>query len=200
MRAELISFARRSARKVIGRPILGRSILTYHRIANTDFDPWNIAVSSQEFERQLLRLRSKTVLPLQEFARLQIRDRLPRNAVAIHGYACNAVVAAPMLEIIWVSCDIFYCLRRHSTVRGILVGSTGAYFSGSGIRLWYCRTLIGQPLRQGRHPPSRAYRMPVSLICGIAFAAFRQMNGASTWTNCEGKSIGKRALAPPIDQ
>ena len=101
MRAELISFARRSVRKVIGRPIFGRSILIYHRIANADFDPWSIAVSPEVFERQLARLRNKTVLPLQEFGRLHTRNRLPRNAVAItfdDGYACNALVAAPMLE------------------------------------------------------------------------------------------------------
>ena len=81
--------------------MFGRSILIYHRIAETDFDPWNIAVSPNEFERQLTRLRSKTILPLRQFVSLHSQDRLPRNAVAItfdDGYACNALVAAPMLE------------------------------------------------------------------------------------------------------
>jgi peptidoglycan/xylan/chitin deacetylase (PgdA/CDA1 family) len=101
VRATFIKVARRIARRIVGRPILGRSILIYHRIAKADFDPWNIAVSPDEFERQLGKLRSKTVLPLREFTRLHSRNNLPRNSVAItfdDGYACNALVAAPMLE------------------------------------------------------------------------------------------------------
>lgn len=101
MRAKLIKTAKRIARRIIGRPIFGRSILIYHRIAIANFDPWNIAVSPEEFELQLVKLRSKTVLPLQEFVKLHIRKKLPRNAVAItfdDGYACNALVAAPMLK------------------------------------------------------------------------------------------------------
>lgn len=101
MRSKLVRVAKRFARRIVGRPIVGRSILIYHRIARADFDPWNIAVTPDEFERQLNRLRSKTVLPLREFARLHMENTLPRNAVAItfdDGYACNALVAAPMLE------------------------------------------------------------------------------------------------------
>jgi peptidoglycan/xylan/chitin deacetylase (PgdA/CDA1 family) len=92
--------AKRIARRIIGRPLLGRSILIYHRIAKSDFDPWNIAVLPDEFERQLVSLRRKTVLPLQEFVKLHIAKKLPPNSVAItfdDGYACNALVAAPML-------------------------------------------------------------------------------------------------------
>ena len=101
MTANIVRTAKRLVRRLVGRPIFGRSILIYHRIAKVDFDPWNIAVTPDEFERQLIQLRSKTVLPLQEFARLHIQKKLPRNAVAItfdDGYACNALVAAPMLE------------------------------------------------------------------------------------------------------
>src|ERR1700722_14337128 len=100
MKPNPIRLAKRIARYIIGRPIVGRSILIYHRVADVDFDPWNLAVTPDEFERQLRRLRSKTVLPLREFARLHIENSLPRNAVAItfdDGYACNALVAAPML-------------------------------------------------------------------------------------------------------
>jgi peptidoglycan/xylan/chitin deacetylase (PgdA/CDA1 family) len=100
MPSSFVKFAKRIARRIIGRPILGKSILVYHRIAKADFDPWNLAVLPNEFERQLYRLRSKVVLPLQEFAKLHAQNRLPPNAVAItfdDGYACNALVAAPML-------------------------------------------------------------------------------------------------------
>ena len=101
MSANPVRVAKRIARRIIGRPIFGRSILIYHRIANTEFDPWNIAVSPDEFERQLVKMRSKAVLPLQEFVRLHVQNKLPRDVVAItfdDGYACNALVAAPMLQ------------------------------------------------------------------------------------------------------
>jgi peptidoglycan/xylan/chitin deacetylase (PgdA/CDA1 family) len=101
MSVRLVGLAKRLARHVIGRPIFGRSILVYHRIAKTDFDPCGVAVSPDEFERQLVRMRTKTVLPLDEFVKLHVRNRVPRNAVAItfdDGYACNALVAAPMLD------------------------------------------------------------------------------------------------------
>ena len=101
MKVNLVRVAKRIARRIIGWPIVGRSILIYHRVAKVDFDPWNLAVTPDEFERQLTRLRRKTVLPLREFARLHIQKKLPRNAIAItfdDGYACNALVAAPMLE------------------------------------------------------------------------------------------------------
>ena len=101
MNANVVRFAKRIAKRIIKPPICGRSILIYHRIAHADFDPWNLAVLPEEFEDQLTRMRSKTVLPLQEFVRLHVQKRLPRNAVAItfdDGYACNALVAAPILE------------------------------------------------------------------------------------------------------
>lgn len=102
MKATAVRLAKRIARRIIGRPIFGRSILIYHRIAKSDFDPWNVTVLPDEFERQLVALRKKTVLPLQEFASLHGQNRLPQDAVAItfdDGYACNALVAAPMLEL-----------------------------------------------------------------------------------------------------
>jgi peptidoglycan/xylan/chitin deacetylase (PgdA/CDA1 family) len=101
MKATAVRLAKRFARKIVGRPIFGRSILVYHRVAKTEFDPWNIAVLPDEFERQLVALRKKTVLPLQEFVLLHRQNRLPQDAVAItfdDGYACNALVAAPMLQ------------------------------------------------------------------------------------------------------
>lgn len=93
--------AKRMTKRIIGQPIVGRSILLYHRVANADFDPFNVAIPPDEFERQLIRLRTKTVLPVREFTALHIQNKLPRNAIAItfdDGYACNALVAAPMLE------------------------------------------------------------------------------------------------------
>jgi peptidoglycan/xylan/chitin deacetylase (PgdA/CDA1 family) len=100
MRTNFVRVAKRLVRRVIGRPILGRSILLYHRVAKADIDPWNLAVAPDEFERQLAGLRKKEVFPLRQFVRLHSQKKLPRNAVAItfdDGYACNALVAAPIL-------------------------------------------------------------------------------------------------------
>jgi peptidoglycan/xylan/chitin deacetylase (PgdA/CDA1 family) len=101
MPARFVRVAKGIAKRMMGPLIFGRSILIYHRIAKADFDPWNLAVMPDEFERQLAKMRSKTVLPLQEFAKLHVQGKLPRNAIAItfdDGYACNSLVAAPMLE------------------------------------------------------------------------------------------------------
>jgi peptidoglycan/xylan/chitin deacetylase (PgdA/CDA1 family) len=101
MKASAVRLAKRIARRIIGQPIFGGSILIYHRVAQADFDPWNIAVAPDEFERQLVALRKKTVIPLQEFVRLHGQRRLPKDVIAItfdDGYACNALVAATMLD------------------------------------------------------------------------------------------------------
>lgn len=86
------------------RPIFnpGPSILMYHRIADESFDPWGMAVSPSHFAEQLDWLaRHRTILPLAEFAQLNRREKLPQNALAItfdDGYACNGLIAVPLLE------------------------------------------------------------------------------------------------------
>jgi len=77
-------------------------VLMYHRIADERVDPWGLAVTADRFDEQLAWLRRhRTVLPLVEFAERHGRGSLPARAVAItfdDGYACNADVAAPLLE------------------------------------------------------------------------------------------------------
>jgi peptidoglycan/xylan/chitin deacetylase (PgdA/CDA1 family) len=74
----------------------------YHRIGETEADPWKLAVPPELFDEQLQMLkRARTVLSLSEFARLYRESHLPANATAItfdDGYACNALVATPLLE------------------------------------------------------------------------------------------------------
>lgn len=99
--SDFIRTTKRFARRIIGRPILNRSILIYHRVTTDVDDPWDITVSPIQFKKHLAKLRNKTVLPLREFVRLHIEHKLPTNAIAItfdDGYACNALVAAPILE------------------------------------------------------------------------------------------------------
>jgi peptidoglycan/xylan/chitin deacetylase (PgdA/CDA1 family) len=89
----------------------GPAILMYHRIAEATFDPWRLAVSPARFEAQLDWLkRHRTVFPLDEFRRSRRKAGLPRTAVAItfdDGYACNAEVAAPLLEAYDAPATIF---------------------------------------------------------------------------------------------
>lgn len=86
-------------------------ILMYHRIANADIDPWRLAVSPAVFDKQLRQLKQRrSVLPLLEFAHRSRAGCLPSNAVAItfdDGYACNATVAAPLLEKYQLPATVF---------------------------------------------------------------------------------------------
>jgi peptidoglycan/xylan/chitin deacetylase (PgdA/CDA1 family) len=98
------SMARRVLRRL--RRALPRGprpvVLMYHRIADETFDPWGLAVAPARFDEQVGWLRRhRTVLPLDEFARLHRAGKLPRNAAAItfdDGYADNRDAAAPVLD------------------------------------------------------------------------------------------------------
>jgi peptidoglycan/xylan/chitin deacetylase (PgdA/CDA1 family) len=109
--ADAARAVRRGARRMLGVGGGGPAILMYHRIAEAPYDPWRLAVSPARFEAQVAWLkRRRTVLPLQVFAELHRLGRLPRNAVAItfdDGYACNAQVAAPVLEALGVPATVF---------------------------------------------------------------------------------------------
>ncbi|MEO6256674.1 MAG: polysaccharide deacetylase family protein [Sphingomicrobium sp.] len=87
------------------------AILMYHRIGRESFDPWGLAVSAEHFAEQLEWLAAnRTVLPLAEFAMLHRQQRLPAKAVALtfdDAYACNAVVAVPLLEKLGLPGTIF---------------------------------------------------------------------------------------------
>jgi len=115
------SRAQRTARRQLGRAAravgrrlglpAGPAILMYHRIAEAPYDPWRLAVAPGRFAQQVAWLkRRRTILPLPEFAALHRRGRLPAGAVALtfdDGYACNAEVAAPILEDLAAPATIF---------------------------------------------------------------------------------------------
>lgn len=92
-----------------GRP--RPAILMYHRIARERFDPWGTAVAPERFAEHLRWLgRNRTVLSLGEFAQLHRRGMLPADAIAVtldDGYACNAQVAAPLLDRFAVPATMF---------------------------------------------------------------------------------------------
>jgi peptidoglycan/xylan/chitin deacetylase (PgdA/CDA1 family) len=87
----------------------------YHRLAQSAFDPWGLAVSPRRFEEQLDWLvRRHDVLPLAEFAELHRKGRLPARAIAItfdDGYACNLAVGAPLLAAYETPATIFLAIE-----------------------------------------------------------------------------------------
>lgn len=86
-------------------------VLMYHRIAEPGSDPWDMAVSPDNFAAHLDVLkRYGACLPLADFAeRLSSSDR-PRRMIAItfdDGYCDNNLAAAPILEAHDVPATIF---------------------------------------------------------------------------------------------
>lgn len=77
------------------------AIIMYHRVADVPHDPWGLSVSPDNFAAQLDQLRrSRTVLPMAEFAARALAGTLPRRAVAItfdDGYVDNLEAASPIL-------------------------------------------------------------------------------------------------------
>lgn len=86
-------------------------ILNYHRIAEESFDPWGLAVTPAHLREQLSWLaQNRTVIRLADFAELHARQALPADAVAVtfdDGYACNGLVAAPLLREFQVPATFF---------------------------------------------------------------------------------------------
>lgn len=100
---------RRARRLLPSRP--RPAILMYHRIADASFDPWGLAVTPDNFGRQLESLaRHRSILSLTEFARRHAEGTLPDTAATLtfdDGYECAASVAAPLLEAAGLPATIF---------------------------------------------------------------------------------------------
>ncbi len=95
-----------------GRYFSGRAlILLYHRIADTDSDPWQLAVTPKHFEEHLQILsRHWRVARLSDSAAGVKRGRLPRRRVVVtfdDGYADNLLTAKPLLEKYDVPATVF---------------------------------------------------------------------------------------------
>lgn len=77
-------------------------VLMYHRIAELNSDPWELAVSPDNFERHLRILTTKyKVISISELIASLKRKSLPSKTVCItfdDGYGDNYFVAKPLLE------------------------------------------------------------------------------------------------------
>lgn len=91
----------RGVMRRVCRPRPAPAILMYHRVANLQHDPWNLAVSPETFDQQLTYLkRHHTPMPLDEIAAALRTRTLPSDAVGItfdDGYRDNLVNAKPLL-------------------------------------------------------------------------------------------------------
>lgn len=86
-------------------------ILLYHRVAETDSDPWQLAVTPQHFREHLQVLRKYgRSMPLQKLSAAMRKSNLPRRAVIVtfdDGYADNLLNAKPILEEYDVPATVF---------------------------------------------------------------------------------------------
>jgi peptidoglycan/xylan/chitin deacetylase (PgdA/CDA1 family) len=103
--------ARSWARRIRDRIAPKALVLMYHRIAESDADPWGLCVSPRHFAEHLEVLSSHgRTLSLTELTRAVRSGRVPRNAVAVtfdDGYIDNLEQAAPLLERYGVPATIF---------------------------------------------------------------------------------------------
>jgi peptidoglycan/xylan/chitin deacetylase (PgdA/CDA1 family) len=91
-------WVRRFRRKFEPRGI----VLMYHRIAEINTDPWQLAVQPDHFEEQLIVLKKKfNVIPVSDLVNQLTNKTLKSKSVAItfdDGYNDNFVHARPLLE------------------------------------------------------------------------------------------------------
>ncbi|MEP7036956.1 MAG: polysaccharide deacetylase family protein, partial [Acidobacteriota bacterium] len=77
-------------------------VLMYHRIADLDNDPWQLAVSSSNFEQQLKVLKENyRLISVNELINHLDRKSIPKHSVCItfdDGYRDNYLTAKPLLE------------------------------------------------------------------------------------------------------
>jgi peptidoglycan/xylan/chitin deacetylase (PgdA/CDA1 family) len=86
-------------------------VLMYHRVAKLKYDPWELAVSPENFEKQLAILSGeRTIVPLSWLASKLREGKLPPNVAAItfdDGYADVLLNAVPILEKLSVPAIVF---------------------------------------------------------------------------------------------
>ena len=87
------------------------AILMYHRVGNVDIDPWELAVTPDNFADHMEYIRTRrTPLPMSEFVALNRNAKLPKDAIAVtfdDGYLDNLTRAKPSLSATGVPATIF---------------------------------------------------------------------------------------------
>ncbi|MGE5944862.1 MAG: polysaccharide deacetylase family protein, partial [Flavobacteriales bacterium] len=77
-------------------------VLMYHRICNIDTDPWQLAVSPENFENQIKTItKNFNVLPVNDLIEQFKNRKIKRNSIYItfdDAYQDNYFYAKPILE------------------------------------------------------------------------------------------------------
>ena len=78
------------------------AVLMYHRVADVEADPWQLAVSAENFEAQLKILKKRfAVISVDELGHQLSRKQVRQNAMCLtfdDGYVDNYTTAKPLLE------------------------------------------------------------------------------------------------------
>ncbi|MDP9229110.1 MAG: polysaccharide deacetylase family protein [Bacteroidota bacterium] len=89
-------------------------VLSYHRIAEPDTDPWNLAVSLKNFEQHLEVLQTYNVIPVPQLANLLYNRSIKSKTICItfdDGYKDNYFYAKPLLEKYNFPCSFFIATK-----------------------------------------------------------------------------------------
>ncbi|HKS40548.1 MAG TPA: polysaccharide deacetylase family protein [Blastocatellia bacterium] len=102
MSAPILKKIRSAGARIKSRLSRRALVLLYHRIAETDSDPWQLAVTPQHFAEHLQVLSEyNRSMPLQKLSAAMRNGTLPRRAVTVtfdDGYVDNLLNAKPLLE------------------------------------------------------------------------------------------------------
>ena len=94
-----MSFLARIKKMLLGHNAV---VLMYHRVGSIAIDPWDLAVSSENFEMHLALLKQKyNVVPVAELTRQINSGRIEKNTICItfdDGYQDNFINAMPLLK------------------------------------------------------------------------------------------------------
>jgi peptidoglycan/xylan/chitin deacetylase (PgdA/CDA1 family) len=108
---ELVAMRHSRKRSLTRRRRTPPVVLLYHRVAELEFDPWEVAVSPGTFESQLAMLsRRFKAVSLGRLRADLVAGRLEPRTVAVSfddGYADNLTVAKPLLERFGVPATVF---------------------------------------------------------------------------------------------
>ena len=96
-------------------------VLLYHRVAEAESDPWQLAVSPTNFEEHLQILsRYWQTVSLREMTASLDKRKLPRRSIVVtfdDGYANNLLAAKPLLEKYEVPATVFVATGYTGTDR-----------------------------------------------------------------------------------
>lgn len=94
----------------------GIKVLAYHRINDELFDPLNLNIKTENFEKQIRLLKQKFNIVSFEKAvdMIQNKDSIPKNTIVVtfdDGFADNYINAFPLLNKYGVPVTIFLCVE-----------------------------------------------------------------------------------------